>query len=119
ILKDAENKCEQIIKLENEWRGLSKEVQIQESSAGEMVCIKTPLKKIEIDAIAAIIKTLEHNMEKTGFFANIKNFGGVSQLKKMLKLKNYDATYKNLNRLKTELETAELIYKLRKIESDI
>ena len=119
ILKDAENKCEQIIKLENEWRGLSKEVQIQESSAGEMVFIKTPLKKIEIDAIAAIIKTLEHNMEKTGFFANIANFGGVSQLKKMLKLKNFDATYENLNRLKTELETAELIYKLRKIESDI
>ena len=119
ILKDSENKCEQIIKLENEWRGLSKEVQIQESSAGEMVFIKTPLKKIEIDAIAAIIKTLEHNMEKTGFFANIANFGGVSQLKKMLKLKNFDATYENLNRLKTELETAELVYRLRKIESDI
>ena len=108
ILKDSENKCEQIIKLENEWRGLSKEVQIQESSAGEMVFIKTPLKKIEIDAIAAIIKTLEHNMEKTGFFANIANFGGVSQLKKMLKLKNFDATYENLNRLKTELETGNL-----------
>lgn len=119
ILKDAENKCEQIIKLENEWRGLSKEVQIQESSAGEMQFIRTPLKKIEIDAIAAIIKTLEHNMEKTGFFANIANFGGVSQLKKMLKLKNFDATYENLNRLKTELETANLVYRLRKIESDI
>ncbi|MCI5889232.1 MAG: AAA domain-containing protein, partial [Brachyspira sp.] len=119
MLKGAENKCEQIIKLENEWRNVSKETQMQENSVGEPQFIKTPLKKFEIESIAVIIKTLENNVEKTGFFANIANFGGVNQLKKILKLKNFDVNYENLNRLKSELETAELVYKLRKIESDI
>lgn len=119
MLKDAENKCEQIIKLENEWRNVSKETQMQENSVGEPQFIKAPLKKFEIESIAVIIKTLENNVEKTGFFANIANFGGVNQLKKILKLKNFDVNYENLNRLKSELETAELVYKLRKIESDI
>ncbi len=119
MLKGAENKCEQIIKLENEWRNVSKETQMQENSVGEPQFIKAPLKKFEIESIAVIIKTLENNVEKTGFFANIANFGGVNQLKKILKLKNFDVNYENLNRLKSELETAELVYKLRKIESDI
>lgn len=119
MLKGAENKCEQIIKLENEWRNVSKETQMQENSVGEPQFIKAPLKKIEIESIAVIIKTLENNIEKTGFFANIANFGGVNQLKKILKLKNFEVNYENLNRLKSELETAELVYKLRKIESDI
>lgn len=119
MLKGAENKCEQIIKLENEWRNVSKETQMQENSVGEPQFIKAPLKKFEIESIAVIIKTLENNIEKTGFFANIANFGGVNQLKKILKLKNFEVNYENLNRLKSELETAELVYKLRKIESDI
>ena len=119
MLKGAENKCEQIIKLENEWRNVSKETQMQENSVGEPQFIKAPLKKFEIESIAVIIKTLENNVEKTGFFANIANFGGVNQLKKILKLKNFDVNYENLNSLKSELETAELVYKLRKIESDI
>lgn len=119
MLKGAENKCEQIIKLENEWRNVSKETQMQENSVGEPQFIKAPLKKFEIESITVIIKTLENNVEKTGFFANIANFGGVNQLKKILKLKNFDVNYENLNRLKSELETAELVYKLRKIESDI
>ena len=119
MLKGAENKCEQIIKLENEWRNVSKETQMQENSVGEPQFIKAPLKKFEIESIAVIIKTLENNVGKTGFFANIANFGGVNQLKKILKLKNFDVNYENLNRLKSELETAELVYKLRKIESDI
>lgn len=119
MLKGAENKCEQIIKLENEWRNVSKETQMQENSVGEPQFIKAPLKKFEIESIAVIIKTLENNIEKTGFFANIANFGGVNQLNKILKLKNFDVNYENLNRLKSELETAELVYKLRKIESDI
>ena len=119
MLKGAENKCEQIIKLENEWRNVSKETQMQENSVGEPQFIKAPLKKFEIESIAVIIKTLVNNIEKTGFFANIANFGGVNQLKKILKLKNFDVNYENLNRLKSELETAELVYKVRKIESDI
>ena len=58
-------------------------------------------------------------MEKTGFFANIANYGAVNSLKKILKLKSFDVTLENLTRLKQELEVAGLVYNLRKIEAEI
>lgn len=119
ILKESENKCEKIIKLENDWRNLSAETQMQESSIGDMQFIKTSLKKPELDTISALIKTLEHNIEKTGFLANIANYGAVNTLKKLLKLKSFDVTFENLTRLKQELEVAGMIYNLRKIEAEI
>lgn len=119
VLHESENKCEKIIKLENDWRKLSEETSIQESSIGEMQFIKSTLKKPELDAISAIIKTLEHNMEKTGFFANIANYGALNSLKKMLKLKSFDVDFENLTRLKQELDVAGMIYNLRKIEAEI
>lgn len=119
VLNESENKCEKIIKLENDWRKLSEETSIQESSIGEMQFIKSTLKKPELDAISAIIKTLEHNMEKTGFFANIANYGALNSLKKMLKLKSFDVDFENLTRLKQELDVAGMIYNLRKIEAEI
>lgn len=119
MLKQMENKCEQIIKLENDWHNLSLDVEQQEKAIGNTRFIKTTLKKSEIDTISNIIKTLENNMDKTGFFANIANYGSVSQLKKILKLKNFDVDYENLGVLKSELEVANLIWRLRKIESDI
>lgn len=119
LIKDCENKCEQIIKLENDWRTLSSETEQQEKSIGKMEFIKFALKKSEIEAILSIIATLEKNIEKTGFFANIANFGSVNNLKKILKIKDFDVDYENLGRLKAELEVAALVWKLRKIESDI
>lgn len=119
ILKESENKCEKIIKLENDWRSLSSETQMQEASIGDMQFIKTTLKKPELDAISATIKTLEHNMEKTGFFAHIANYGAVNSLKKILKLKSFEVTFENLTRLKQELDVAGMVYNLRKIEAEI
>ena len=119
LMKDYENKCEQIIKLENDWTNLSFEVEQQEQSIDKMQFIKSVLKKSEIDIIAGIISSLEKNMEKTGFLANIANFGSISSLKKILKLKDFNADYENLGRLKSELGVANLIWKLRKIEADI
>ena len=119
ILKESENKCEKIIKLENDWRNLSAETQMHENSIGDMQFIKTSLKKPELDTISALIKTLEHNMEKTGFLANIANYGAINTLKKLLKLKSFNVTFENLTRLKQELEVAGMIYNLRKIEAEI
>lgn len=119
ILKESENKCEKIIKCENDWHNLSLETEMHEKSIGEMQFIKISLKKPEFDVISTIIKTLEHNMEKTGFFANIANYGAVNSLKKILKLKSFDVTFENLTRLKQELEVAGMIYNLRKIEAEI
>ncbi len=119
LMRDYENKSEQIIKLENDWRSMSVDVEEQEKSIGDMKFIKTALKKPEIEAILQIISTLEKNMEKTGFFANIANFGSINSLKKILKLKDFEVNYENLGRLKSELQIAAMIWNLRKIEADI
>ena len=119
LLRDYENKCEQIIKLENDWHNMSLDIDQQEKSIGNMQFIKSALKKSEIEAILQIIATLEKNMEKTGFLANIANFGSINGLKKILKLKDFEVNYENLGRLKSELSIAAMIWNLRKIESDI
>ncbi len=119
LLKDYENKCEKIIKLEQDWHDLDLEVIENEKLIGEMQFIKTPLNRVEIETIAIIIKTLKKNIEKSGFFANIANFTSLNQLKKTLQLKEFDVNFQNLERLKSELEYAEMNYRLKKIESDI
>ncbi len=118
-IQDCEQKCEQIIKLEREWHDLSIETTEHEKSIGTLQFIKTQLKKSEIDNISNIIKTLENNIEKVGFFTNITNFTSLRQLKKTLKIKEFDVEYETLARLKAELEVADMNYRLRKIEADI
>ena len=119
LLKDYENKCEKIIKLEQDWHDLDLEVIDAEKLTGKMQFITTALSRVEIEAIALILKTLKKNLEKSGFFANIANFASLNQLKKILKLKDFDVNFENLARLQTELEFAEMNYRLQKIESDI
>ena len=118
-LQDTEKKCEQIIKLEKDWHDLSIETAEHEKTIGEMQFINVQLKKGEIDIISNIIKTLEKNLEKVGFFANIANYTSKRRLKKILKLKDFEVTYDNLSRLSAELEVATMNWNLRKIESDI
>ena len=119
LIRGCENKSEQIIKLENDWHNMSVDVEEQEKSIGKMQFIKINLKKAEIEAILQVIATLEKNIEKTGFLANIANFGSINTLKKILKLKDFEVTYENLGRLKSELQVAAMIWNLRKIEADI
>ena len=118
-LHDAEKKCEQIIKLEREWHDLSLEAVEHEKALGEMQFITTTLKKGEIDMVSTIIKVLEKNIEKAGFWANIANFTSKRQLKKILKRKEFDVTYENLARLQAELEVSMMNWKLRKTEAEI
>ncbi len=119
LLQETEKKCEQIIKLEKDWHDLSLETAEHEKTIGEMQFINVSLKKGEIDIISNIIKTLEKNLEKVGFFANIANFTSKGKLKKILKLKDFDVTYENLSRLGAELEVAQMNWKLRSIEAEI
>ena len=59
LIRDAESKCEQIIKLENSWTNLSEEAENQEKSIGHKQFIKSALKKSEIETILGVITTLE------------------------------------------------------------
>ena len=119
LLHETEKKCEQIIKLEREWHDLSLEAIEHEKALGEMQFITITLKKGEIDMISTIIKVLEKNIEKAGFWANIANFTSKRQLKKILKLKDFDVTYENLARLRAELDVSTMNWKLRKTEAEI
>ena len=119
LLHETEKKCEQIIKLENEWHDLSLEVIENEKALGEMQFIKTTLKKGEIDIVSTLIKVLEKNIEKAGFWANIANFTSKRQLKKILKLKDFEINYENLSRLQAELEVSTMNWKQRKTEAEI
>ena len=119
MIKNFETKAENIIKLEKDWHDKQIEVQEQEKVIGKREFVKTSLKKGEIDIISGLIKILENNIEKAGFFSKIANFTGLNRLKKILKLKEFDVNYENLGRLKQELEFALMEWGLRKIESDI
>lgn len=119
LLHETEKKCDQIINLEHEWHDLSLEVIENEKALGEMQFIKTTLKKGEIDIVSTLIKVLEKNIEKAGFWANIANFTSKRQLKKILKLKDFEINYENLSRLQAELEVSTMNWKQRKTEAEI
>lgn len=119
MLKNLETKSENIIKLEKDWHDKLLEVEEQEKVLGQREYIKSPLKKGEIDIVSGIIKILENNMEKAGFFSKIANFTSLNQLKKILKLKEFEVNYETIGKLKQELEFANMEWSLRKIESDI
>ncbi|MDR1168703.1 MAG: AAA family ATPase [Heliobacteriaceae bacterium] len=116
-VKEAENKCEKIIKLEKDWHNKFTEVEEARKLLGEAQFIKNSLRKHEIDMIGGIIKILERNLEKAGIFTRIANFTSLFQLKRTLKLKSFDTA--NLSRLKEELSLASLSRRLNKIESEI
>ncbi len=118
-IKDCENKCETIIKLEKDWHDKTIEIEEAQESLGKQQFINNALKKSEIDIVSGLIKILERNMEKAGFFAKIFNFTSMFQLKRTLKLKSFDVTFPNLARLREELEFATLNWQLRKIEGEI
>ncbi len=119
ILRETEQKCENILKLERKWHDLRDEIKEHALTVGEMQYIKRPLKKSEIDNVNDIIKTLTENMEKAGFFAGLKNMSSLRQLKKILNLKDFDIESETLDRLKVELDFITQKWHLRKIEADI
>lgn len=118
-IKDLENKSENIIKLEQKWQELFVIKTEQERVIGQPKFIRDVLKKSEIEQIVDLIKIIEKNLEKTGFFASISNYTSKNKLKKILKLNEYNPIYENITRLKEELEVAKLACEMRMIESDI
>ena len=118
-ISDLEKKSEKIISLENEWTGVNEQIKLEEAQHSNPLYIKRVLKGSEISSIEAIIKTLSDNLEKSGFFAGLRNYSALSNLKKILKLKDFEVTNETLSVLSVELEFAKLIYSARKIETEI
>lgn len=121
-IKDLENKSENIIKLEQQWQEISVQKSEQEKTLGNAQFINLTgeiLKKAEIEQIVGLIKIIEKNLEKTGFFASISNYSSKNKLKKILKLKDFSESYETIGRLKEELEISKLACEMRLIESNI
>lgn len=118
-ISELEKKAETIIKLEKEWTGVNEEIKLQESEHQNHLFVKYNLKAEEINIIEGIITTLNQNMEKSGFWAGLKNSSSVCKLKKILKISDFAVSNENLMTLSTELEFAKLVCTARMIETKI
>ena len=118
-IKEKENNCEEIIKLEEQWQKIIKERDEKEKQLGQMQFLTGKYTMQEIEEIDAAIKNLEKNNEKQGFFADISTKYANHQLKKIIKNDNFKPDFENLERLKTELETARLSTQARYTETQM
>ena len=118
-IADLEKKSEKIIKLEEEWTGLKEQIDLEKPMHLNPVFIKNILKEDEIKTVENSINSLSANMEKSGFLTGIKNMSAIGNLKKILRVNNFDVNNENLARLKNELEFAKLICRARMIETEI
>lgn len=118
-IKDLENKSESVIKLEQQWQEIFTLKSEQDKVLGQSQFINDILKKAEIDQIVELIKTIEKNLEKTGFFASISNYSSKKKLKKILKLNEFSESYESIGRLKEELEVSKLACEMRLMEANI
>ncbi len=118
-VSDLEKKAESIIKLEGEWNELDEQIKLEEPAHKNHKFIKRNLKGDEVSAIENIISTLSSNIEKSGFWAGIKNTTSVGKLKNILKLSSFEVNNENLMTLGAELEFAKLICQARIIETQI
>ncbi len=118
-VKERENKCEEIIKLEEQWQNILKERDEKEKQIGQNEFLTGKLTLSEVDEIDNAIKNLEKNIEKQGFFADITAKFANHQLKKIIQNKNFKPDTENLERLKLELVIARLSAQMRQCETQI
>ncbi len=118
-IRSLEDKCEQIIKLEQDWHNTIKERDEKESQLSNIEFLTGKYSMQEVDVIENAVKNLEKNAEKTGFFAKISTKIANYKLKKIIQNKNFKPEIENLERIKIELTAARLSAKARFIESQI
>lgn len=118
-IREKENKCEEIIKLEQEWQKIIKERDAKEKQLGNLQYLTSKLTMQEVDNIDGAIKNLEKNAEKQGFFADVTTKFANHQLKKIIQNKDFKPDFENLERIKMELEVARLSTKARYTETQM
>ena len=118
-IRDKENKCEEIIKLEEQWQKIIKEHDLKAQQLGELQFLNGKYTMQEIENINNAIINLEKNTEKTGFISNLTTNFANHQLKKIIQNNNFKPDFENLEKLKIELELARLATQARYIETQI
>jgi len=118
-IRDLEHKAENIIKLENEWTEIGREISEKKKTTGTPVYMRGKFKRSEINEIKSLSEELEKNLDKSGFFASINNYTSINKLKKLLKIDNFNVTQGNLLKLNEELELADIVCRAKDIEDEI
>lgn len=118
-IREFEHKSEEIINLEKKWQELFIQKAEQERTLGAAQYIKEVLKKSEIEQVVDLVKTIEKNLEKSGFFASMSNYSSKNKLKKLLKMTEFTESYDAIGRLKYEIEVSKIACEMRMIESNI
>jgi len=118
-IDEAEQKAETLIKKEQEWSELGQQISDKRKEIGEIKFAKNALNKDEIKDLNNVVDSLLKNIEKSGFFAALNNYTALNKIKKVLNKEDFMITKENLDRLKEELEFAELVCSAKNVEKDI
>ncbi len=116
-IKEKEEKCEELIKLEEQWHNLIKERDEKIKQIGNLQYLNEKLTMQEVDDIALSISNLEKHSEKQGFFAGITTQLANRKLKKIIQNKNFKSDFESIEQIKIELEAARLYTQARYCET--
>ena len=118
-INEAEKKAETLIKKEKEWSELGVAVSEKKKEIGTPKYIKVALTKENVKELRDVIDSLLKNIEKSGFLAALNNYTAVNKIKKLAKIDDFFVSKDNLERLREELELAELVCDAQNVEKDI
>ena len=118
-INEAEKKAETLIKKEKEWSELGVAVSEKKKEIGTPKYIKVALTKENVKELRDVIDSLLKNIEKSGFLAALNNYTAVNKIKKLAKIDDFFVSKDNLERLREELELAELVCNAQNVEKDI
>ena len=118
-INEAEKKAETLIKKEKEWSELGVAVSEKKKEIGIPKFIKVALTKDNVKELRDVIDLLLKNIEKSGFLVALNNYTAVNKIKKLAKVDDFFVSKDNLERLREELELAELVCNAQNVEKDI
>ncbi|MEI8377413.1 MAG: AAA domain-containing protein [bacterium] len=117
-IKDLEEKCERIIKLEKDWSDYLAEQESQTKNVRERI-LEPKMNNDEIAIAFDVIEKIEEYLESRGFLNSIFKSMAFASLKKILGLKNISLDYMILQDIKEELSLLEITNNLRRTEIEI
>ena len=115
-ISDCRKKIEDILTYEQQWSKIYNQRKEMEAVIGKPKFFTDKPSSEKIDEISALIETIESNFLRTGFISNIKSKVSTFDLKKKLKLSDFEISNENITRLKEELGLMRLYAQGRDLE---
>ncbi|MFA6989114.1 MAG: AAA domain-containing protein [Candidatus Gastranaerophilaceae bacterium] len=118
-IKDTENRCEEIIKLEHQWFSVLEEYKKLSERFNDNIIPTSKLSDAEIEKSRALLAKIENSIGKSGLLTPVFNKIQTCQLNKSLMIKELEYSFENINALRDELNIKELFNKLKIVEASI